>query len=259
MGEIIARNMLSWLKLSTNRYCCIIIVIIIIIIIFFFFFYWLYNPGWVLVCSNFLSNEYFYWVQLLAARPTPNLEDQGVSLCWVLSFELSSKGGPTSSYATACIALRVIALRKPSYPAMMPSSRWRYLKEVLLQLVGYLYNCIRDTRPRRYQTQVLFFGYDSWSFVLFTAHYIGHILALVSHRDHFYTSRTHNTNYMLPQAVSYTTCSYLCTCGPPNQPTITGWPLAIARTHTYTHTHTHKHTHTHTKRKTWQQLFRICA
>jgi len=36
---------------------------------------------------------------------------------WVLSFDLSGKGGPTSSYATAGIALRIIASRKPPYPA----------------------------------------------------------------------------------------------------------------------------------------------
>jgi len=47
----------------------------------------------------------------------------------VLSFDLSGMGGPTGSYATADIALRVIAPHKPPYPAIMPSSRWRYLKE----------------------------------------------------------------------------------------------------------------------------------
>jgi len=47
----------------------------------------------------------------------------------VLSFDLSGMGGPTGSYTTAGIALRVIAPRKPSYPAIMPSSKWRYLKE----------------------------------------------------------------------------------------------------------------------------------
>jgi hypothetical protein len=36
----------------------------------------------------------------------------------VLSFDLPGKGGPTSSYVTAGIALRVIAPRKPPYPAM---------------------------------------------------------------------------------------------------------------------------------------------
>ena len=36
---------------------------------------------------------------------------------WVLSFDLSGKGGLTSSYATSGIALRIIAPRKPPYPA----------------------------------------------------------------------------------------------------------------------------------------------
>jgi len=35
----------------------------------------------------------------------------------VLSFDLSGKGGPTSSYATAGIALWIIVPRKPPYPA----------------------------------------------------------------------------------------------------------------------------------------------
>jgi hypothetical protein len=35
----------------------------------------------------------------------------------VLSFDLCDKGGPTSSYATAGIALWIIAPRKPPYPA----------------------------------------------------------------------------------------------------------------------------------------------
>jgi len=35
---------------------------------------------------------------------------------WVLPFDLSGKGGPTSSFATAGIALWNIAPRKPSYP-----------------------------------------------------------------------------------------------------------------------------------------------
>jgi hypothetical protein len=35
----------------------------------------------------------------------------------VLSFDLSGKGGPISSYATAGIALWIIAPRKPPYPA----------------------------------------------------------------------------------------------------------------------------------------------
>jgi len=35
----------------------------------------------------------------------------------VLSFDLYGKGGPTSSYATAGIALWIIAPRKSPYPA----------------------------------------------------------------------------------------------------------------------------------------------
>jgi len=35
----------------------------------------------------------------------------------VLSFDLSGKGGPTSSYATVGITLWIIATSKPPYPA----------------------------------------------------------------------------------------------------------------------------------------------
>jgi hypothetical protein len=48
--------------------------------------------------------------------PTPNPEDQCFSVC-VLSFDLTGKGGPTSNYATAGLALWIIAPRKPPYPA----------------------------------------------------------------------------------------------------------------------------------------------
>jgi hypothetical protein len=53
---------------------------------------------------------------VLAHRPNPNLADQFIFV-WVLSFDLSGKGGPTSSYATAGIALWIIAPRKPPYQA----------------------------------------------------------------------------------------------------------------------------------------------
>jgi hypothetical protein len=36
---------------------------------------------------------------------------------WVFSFDLFGKGGPTSSYDTAGIALWIIAPHKPPYPA----------------------------------------------------------------------------------------------------------------------------------------------
>ena len=38
-------------------------------------------------------------------------------MLWVLSFDLCDKGGPTSSYATAGIALWIIAPHKTPYPA----------------------------------------------------------------------------------------------------------------------------------------------
>jgi hypothetical protein len=59
--------------------------------------------------AHYLVSEQFsfYGVKLLASRPTPNLEDQGVPLRLALHFDLSGMGDPPSSYATAGRALRV--------------------------------------------------------------------------------------------------------------------------------------------------------
>jgi hypothetical protein len=47
--------------------------------------------------------------------PTPNLEDQGVSLSVRnLTLDLSGMGDPDSSYATAGIALEIMGSHKPS-------------------------------------------------------------------------------------------------------------------------------------------------
>jgi len=55
--------------------------------------------------------------EVLAHRSNPQPGGPMYLFVWVLSFDLSGKGGPTSSYATAGIALRIIASRKPPYPA----------------------------------------------------------------------------------------------------------------------------------------------
>jgi hypothetical protein len=52
-------------------------------------------------------------VRFSASRPTPNLEDQGIPLRLAPTLDLSDLGGPTSSYATACIALRVSGALTP--------------------------------------------------------------------------------------------------------------------------------------------------
>jgi len=49
--------------------------------------------------------------------PTPTWRTSVSLFVWVLSFDLSGKGGRTSSYATAGIALWIIAPCKPPYPA----------------------------------------------------------------------------------------------------------------------------------------------
>jgi hypothetical protein len=61
--------------------------------------------------SRFWDTYIFYSERSSASHPTPNLEDQGISF----SSDLSGMGGPTSSYATAGIALRAIWPHKPCH------------------------------------------------------------------------------------------------------------------------------------------------
>ena len=55
-----------------------------------------------------LKIHIFYGVVLSASRPTSNLEDQGISFSLGHHLDLSGMGDPTSSHATASIALRII-------------------------------------------------------------------------------------------------------------------------------------------------------
>jgi len=56
--------------------------------------------------------------RVLAHRPNPQPGGPvHLSLSGCSPFDLSGKGGPTSSYTTAGIALWIIAPRKPPYPA----------------------------------------------------------------------------------------------------------------------------------------------
>ena len=51
----------------------------------------------------------FFHCAVAGRTPNPLLRRTGVSLLvWVITFDLSGMGGPTSSYATAGIALRII-------------------------------------------------------------------------------------------------------------------------------------------------------
>ena len=64
---------------------------------------------------RFSQRQLIYGVRS-AWRPTPNLEDQGISLLvWVITFDLFDTGGPTSSYATAGIAVRILWPHKPHH------------------------------------------------------------------------------------------------------------------------------------------------
>jgi hypothetical protein len=58
---------------------------------------------------RFSEHRFFFsGVGSSPSRPTPNLEDQGVPFCLVITFDLSGLGDPASSYATAGLALRII-------------------------------------------------------------------------------------------------------------------------------------------------------
>ena len=54
-------------------------------------------------------------VGLSASHPTPSLEDQSIPFSLGHHLDLSGMGGPTSSNATASIALRIIWPRKPHH------------------------------------------------------------------------------------------------------------------------------------------------
>ena len=65
------------------------------------------------ICRNYYlqpSQQRKFFQGVVASRtPNPLPQRTGVSLLvWIITFDLSSKGGPTSSYATAGIALRII-------------------------------------------------------------------------------------------------------------------------------------------------------
>ena len=71
-----------------------------------------------IIIFSLLSNVIFSRVRSPVASRTPNPLPRrtGVSLLvWIITFDLSGKGGPTCSYATAGIALRIIWPLKPSH------------------------------------------------------------------------------------------------------------------------------------------------
>jgi hypothetical protein len=57
----------------------------------------------------------FYGVMLLASRQLPTWRTRVSLFVWLLPLDLSGMGAPTSSYATAGIALRVSGVLKPHH------------------------------------------------------------------------------------------------------------------------------------------------
>jgi hypothetical protein len=76
--------------------------------------------------ADYLASQQFkfYSVRLLASRPTPNLEDQVSLFVWLLPLDLSGMADPTSSYATAGIALRISGALKPHHMIRWRHHRW---------------------------------------------------------------------------------------------------------------------------------------
>ena len=77
-----------------------------------------HNPIHTLVVLFYIYRNYslepsqqcrFFQCAIASRTPNPLLRRTGVSLLvWVITFDLSGNGGPTRSYATAGIALRII-------------------------------------------------------------------------------------------------------------------------------------------------------
>jgi hypothetical protein len=65
-----------------------------------------------------------------ASCPTPNLGARVSIFVWVITFDLSGMGGPTSSYSTASIALRII-----DHPSPTTASQYGYLQGVICYLL----------------------------------------------------------------------------------------------------------------------------
>jgi hypothetical protein len=67
--------------------------------------------------ADYLVSEQFsfYGVMLLASRPPPNWRTRVSLVVWFLPLDLSGIGDPTSSYATAGIARRVLGALKPHH------------------------------------------------------------------------------------------------------------------------------------------------
>jgi hypothetical protein len=84
---------------------------------FFFFFFWYYSPRWTLASPKIVvqfpileaSQQNIFLGGVVSPTPNPATWRTRVSLfVWVITFDLSGMAGPTSSYATASIALRII-------------------------------------------------------------------------------------------------------------------------------------------------------
>ena len=77
-------------------------------------------------------------------RPAPNLEGQGVSLHWLLPFDLSGLGVPAGSYATAGIALGVTeAFKIPHHVKVETPSGESYHDTHVLNITIYYMNLRR--------------------------------------------------------------------------------------------------------------------
>jgi hypothetical protein len=74
---------------------------------FFFFFYWYYIRGWDLMSLRLRDSSSFKRWGRQPHTQSPIWRTRIPSLFWVIAFDLSGKGGPASSNATACIVLSI--------------------------------------------------------------------------------------------------------------------------------------------------------
>jgi hypothetical protein len=64
---------------------------------------------------SFSTKHIFYGVGLSARYPTPNREGRSFPFSQVITFDMYGKGGPTSSYATASVAFKIIWPHQPHH------------------------------------------------------------------------------------------------------------------------------------------------
>ena len=108
---------------------------------------------------------FFGWWGADPSTQPPTWRTSASLFVWVLSFDLSGKGDPASSYATAGIALWIIAPRKPPYPVKDALVKVEILQGgislLILFIISNLVSSYLNKRPTDegiYKKNVVFFS-----------------------------------------------------------------------------------------------------